>query len=306
MDYTHIISQMLMIFGVILAGFLSARRGIWPQELSRQLSVFVLNVTTPLLILASVMGEGLTFSTDEVLTLMLVAVLNYVVLIGAALLLPLVWHAGSAERRGLQRFMITFGNVTFIGFPVVSAVFGPRAVFYASVLTIPFNMLIFTVGISFVTGYSIRQAFRPQLVFSPCVVASAAAVVLALTGFQAPRPLASFCHLLGDMTIPSALLVIGANLSTIPLRDMAGSRFLYVVAFMKLLFLPLLVLGVFRLLRLDETVSNVAVLLSGMPIAANGIMFCLRYGRDGRLMSQGIFITTLMSLLTIPLLAMML
>lgn len=306
MDYTHIISQMLMIFSVILVGFVSAKLHLWPSDLNKKMSVFVLNVTAPLLILASVMGDGLVFSSREIGMLMLVSVLNYVVLIAGALLLSAIWNTGSPARRGLLRFMVTFGNVTFIGFPVVSAVFGPRAVFYASVLTIPFNVLIFTIGISFVTGHSARQAFSPRLVFSPCVVASLAAVVLALLKVQTPEPIANFCHLLGDMTIPCALLIIGASLSTIPLRDMMGSRFIYGVAITKLLLMPLIVMGVFRLLGFGGPVADVAVLLSGMPVAANGIMFCLKYGQDERKMTQGIFITTLMSVVSIPLVAMML
>lgn len=173
-------------------------------------------------------------------------------------------------------------------------------------LTIPFNVLIFTIGISFVTGHSARQAFSPRLVFSPCVVASLVAVALALLKVQTPEPIANFCHLLGDMTIPCALLIIGASLSAIPLRDMMGSRFIYGVAITKLLLMPLIVMGIFRLLGFGGAVADVAVLLSGMPVAANGIMFCLKYGQDERKMTQGIFITTLMSVVSIPLVAMML
>ena len=108
------------------------------------------------------------------------------------------------------------------------------------------------------------------------------------------------------MTIPSALIIIGATLSQIPLRDMAGNRFVYTMSAFKLLIVPILVLYVFRTIGFDETVTNVAVVLSGMPVAANGIMFCLRYGKDERLMAQGIFISTLLSIFSIPLLTLLL
>ena len=75
---------------------------------------------------------------------------------------------------------------------------------------------------------------------------------------------------------------------------------------LRLLILPLVVLGVFRLLGFDAYVTNVAAVLSGMPVAANGIMFCIRYGRDDRLMAQGIFISTLLSIFSIPLLTLLL
>ncbi len=304
MDYLHIVTQMLMLFGVVLTGFAATRRGLWDPALNRKMSVFVLNVSAPCLILSSVMGEGLVFEPEEIMQLMLVSVLNHALLIGGAYFFSGLRPMG-AERRGLLRFMLTFGNVTFIGFPVVCAIFGPRSVFYASVLTIPFNVLIFTVGIIFVTGSGcLREAFRPRLLFSPCVVAALAAVVIALFKWQPPAPVAGWFHLVGDMTVPSALLIIGSTLNGIPIRDVLSGRFVYTMAAIRLLLMPLIILTVFRLLGLDSFVTNVAVMLSAMPVGVNGVMFCLQYGRDERLMAQGIFLTTLLSVVTIPLIAL--
>ena len=86
---------------------------------------------------------------------------------------------------------------------------------------------------------------------------------------------------------------------------MAGNRFVYTVAVLKLLAMPTVVLAAFRLLGMGGYVTSVAVVLSAMPVAANGIMFCLKYGRDERLMAQGIFLTTLLSVGSIPLVAML-
>lgn len=300
MDYLQILIQMLMIFGVVLVGFVSARLGVWGAGLSRLLAVYVINVSMPCLIVASVMGRGLVFEPDEVLTLVLVSVLNYVLLIGGAFLVSTVWKVGDA-RRGLQRFMLSFGNVSFIGFPVVAAIFGERAVFYASVLNIPFNLLIFTVGVNFITGgQNGGKRLGWKLFFSPCVVASIVAIVLALGKVQTPAPVAQWFHLLGDMTTPCALLIIGASLSQIPVRDMLGTRFVYGISALRLLFVPMVVASVFRLLGIDPFVSSVAVVLSAMPVATNGVMFCLQYGRDERVMTQGLFISTLFSVLSIP------
>jgi predicted permease len=266
------------------------------------MSVFVLNVTCPMLIIGSVMGEGLQFSDEEIWQLVIVSLINYAVLILGAFAIAKIWKV-RPERQGLQKFMVTFGNVTFIGFPACAAIFGDRAVFYASVLDIPFNLLIFTVGLSFVTEQPIRSVFRPKVLFSPCVVASVIAVVLALMKVETPADVSKFFHLVGDMTIPCALLLIGATLATIPVRDMMGNKFVYTIAMLKLLVMPLVVWGVFQLFHFEPFVTNVAVVLTGMPVAANGIMFCLKYGKDEHLMTQVIFMTTLLSLFTLPLLA---
>lgn len=302
MDFLHIVTQMLMIFGIVLVGLASAKRNLWAGELDRKLSVFILNVSMPALILASVMGKDLEFEASEVLTLSLVAVVNYVILIGMACLIPKIWHV-NLSRQGLARFMLAFGNVSFIGYPVCDAVFGPKAVFCASVLNIPFNLLIFTIGVSFVNGGKARSAFSPKLVFSPCVVASLIAVVIALMGISVPAPVGQWFHLLGDLTTPCALLIIGSSLSHIPVRDMLGNRFAYAISLLRLIVLPLVVGVVLRLMGVDRFVANVAVVLSAMPIATNGIMLCLQYGKDERVMTQGLFLSTLFSVVTIPLIA---
>lgn len=302
MSFIQILAQMGIIFGVVIVGYVATRLGVWKTEMNRNMSVFVLNVTCPMLIVGSVMGEGLQFSHAEIWQLIVVSLINYAVLIAGAYAVSKVWRV-SADRSGLQKFMVTFGNVTFIGFPACAAIFGDRAVFYASVLDIPFNLLIFTVGLSFVTEQPIRAVFRPKILFSPCVVASVIAVILALLKVETPPTVGKFFHLVGDMTIPCALILIGATLATIPVRDMAGNKFVYGIASLKLLIMPFVVWAVFQLFDFEPFVTNVAVVLSGMPVAANGIMFCLKYGKDEHLMTQAIFLTTLLSLFTLPLLA---
>ena len=176
MSFLDILTQMAIIFGVVIVGYVATRIGVWKTEMNRNMSVFVLNVTCPMLIIGSVMGEGLQFSDEEIWQLVIVSLINYAVLILGAFTIAKIWRV-RPERQGLQKFMVTFGNVTFIGFPACAAIFGDRAVFYASVLDIPFNLLIFTVGLSFVTEQPIRSVFRPKVLFSPCVVASVIAVV---------------------------------------------------------------------------------------------------------------------------------
>lgn len=302
MDILHIITQMLMIFGIVLVGLFAAKRNLWAGDLDRKLSIFIMNISMPALILASVMGKDLAFENSELISLAVVAVVNYVVLIGLAYLIPHLFKVNKA-RLGISRFMLAFGNVSFIGYPVCDAVFGPKAVFCASVLNIPFNLLVFTIGVSFINGGKAKSAFSPRLILSPCVVASLIAVVIAVARIQMPTPVGQWFHLLGDLTTPCALLIIGSSLSHIPVRDMLGNRFVYSMTLLRLFILPLSVGGVLALMGVNPFVSDVAVVLSAMPVATNGIMLCLQYGKDERVMTQGLFFTTLLSVVSIPLVA---
>ncbi len=300
MDILHIITQMLMIFGIVLVGLFAAKRNLWAGDLDRKLSIFIMNISMPALILASVMGKDLAFENSELISLAVVAVVNYIVLIGLAYLIPHLFKVNKA-RLGISRFMLAFGNVSFIGYPVCDAVFGSKAVFCASVLNIPFNLLVFTIGVSFINGGKAKSAFSPRLILSPCVVASLIAVVIAVARIQMPTPVGEWFHLLGDLTTPCALLIIGSSLSHIPVRDMLGNRFVYSMTLLRLFILPLAVGGVLALMGVNPFVSDVAVVLSAMPVATNGIMLCLQYGKDERVMTQGLFFTTLLSVISIPL-----
>lgn len=302
MDILHIITQMLMIFGIVLVGLFAAKRNLWAGDLDRKLSIFIMNISMPALILASVMGKDLAFENSELISLAVVAVVNYIVLIGLAYLIPHLFKVNKA-RLGISRFMLAFGNVSFIGYPVCDAVFGPKAVFCASVLNIPFNLLVFTIGVSFINGGKAKSAFSPRLILSPCVVASLIAVVIAVARIQIPTPVGEWFHLLGDLTTPCALLIIGSSLSHIPVRDMLGNCFVYSMTLLRLFILPLAVGGVLALMGINPFVSDVAVVLSAMPVATNGIMLCLQYGKDERVMTQGLFFTTLLSVISIPLVA---
>ena len=302
MDILHIITQMLMIFGIVLVGLFAAKRNLWAGDLDRKLSIFIMNISMPALILASVMGKDLAFENSELISLAVVAVVNYIVLIGLAYLIPHLFKVNKA-RIGISRFMLAFGNVSFIGYPVCDAVFGSKAVFCASVVTLPVTLLVFTIGVAWITGGQAKSAFAPRLILSPCVVASLIAVVIAVARIQMPTPVGQWFHLLGDLTTPCALLIIGSSLSHIPVRDMLGNRFVYSMTLLRLFILPLAVGGVLALMGINPFVSDVAVVLSAMPVATNGIMLCLQYGKDERVMTQGLFFTTLLSVISIPLVA---
>lgn len=301
----HIISQMLLLFGVIMIGFGSTKLGFWAPELNKKMSHFVLNVTAPMLILSSVMGDGLVFEREEIMRILVVSLINYAIIFPSAYIVSGVWRQRDAYMGGQLRFMTTFGNVTFIGFPAVSAIFGERALFYAAVLTIPFNLLMYTIGEVFISGGGARNAIKPKRVFSPCVIAAAITVVLAFMKFDTPPLVCRFFHLVGDMTIPVALLIVGSTLATMPKRAMLGSRFAYAASAVRLLLVPALVWLVLWALGTESYTMQVAVVLSGMPVGVNGVMFCLKYNKDERLMAQTIFLSTALSMLTIPVMAML-
>ena len=140
-----IVTQMIILFILVIIGYYLSKKKMMDADFDRKLSGLVINVTCPSLILSSVMGDTLP-DKKLILPLLVVGFATYVVLIGLAFLLPRYLPVKPSDR-GIYSFMLAFGNVGFIGYPIVASIFGASAVFYASILNFPSTLLIYQCGV---------------------------------------------------------------------------------------------------------------------------------------------------------------
>ena len=301
----NIVTQMIILLLLVVAGFVSNKCGLTGGDFDRRLSNFIINVSCPSLILSSVMGDTVPDSR-LIVPLLVTGFLTYLALFGVAWLLPR-YFVRETYMRGMYSFMLMFGNVGFIGYPVVASIFGHQAVFYASLLNVPNTLFIFVVGTVFVLGGDGKLRFSPCTLYCPAMVASYLSIAIVAFGWeQVPRVAAEPLRLLGGITVPGALLVIGSSMAHIGRHHVLGSPRTYVMAALRLLAIPVAVYMLSRAAGVDETVNRINTVLIGMPVASYGTMFCLKYGRDEGEMVRGTLITTILSVATIPLLTFIL
>lgn len=199
-----------------------------------------------------------------------------------------------------------FANVGFIGYPIVASIFGPKAVFYAALLNVPNTFFIFTAGVMLVKGeYSIRQ-FNPKVLLSPALIGAFIAALLVAFGVHTPEMIARPITMVGNITVPAALMIIGSSMARLPLREIIGSGKVYATSFLRLVIVPLSVYFLFRLCGVNTLINNINTVVIAMPVASFGTMFCMKYGRNPSLMTEATFITTLFSIITIPLITLLL
>lgn len=299
-----IVTQMIILFILVIVGYVLSKLNIMDADFDRKLSSLVIDVACPCLILASVMGDTLPDKT-LILPLLVVGFATYVLLIGVAFLLPHYMPVKPMER-GIYSFMLAFGNVGFIGYPIVASIFGPSAVFYASILNFPSTLLIFVFGTLFISGNQEKMRFDWSTLYSPPMIASYLSILIVVTGWVPPKVITTPCTLLGNVTVPAALLIIGSSIAQVPIRRMFGNPSIYLMAALRLMLIPLLILCLSRVFRVDEAISDINVVLSAMPVASYGTLFCIKYKRGEVIMAEGTFITTLLSVMSIPLLTMFL
>ena len=303
MDFQVIATTMCSLFIIVIAGYFSHRRGIINEEFERKLSGFVIKVTCPALLISSTMGDKMP-DREHIPLLLLVSLLTYVILIPLAYVQPVLMRV-KRDLRGMYSFMLTYSNVGFIGYPVVASIFGSDAVFYACILNVFNTITVFIWGVMFISGENLKDGFRFRLFVSPAMIATYISVIIVVLNLHTPKAIAMPLSILGNMTVPSSLIVIGAALAEIPTRKMVGTPHIFIMCFLKLLVLPLLVYYAMILIGVDTRISSINMILIAMPVASFGTMFCMQMGKDETTMSQGTFWTTLLSVVSIPLLVML-
>ena len=295
------ISQMLVLFLIMLVGFCANRLGVMDTDTNRKLSALLLNVTLPAMILSSSIVDGETMTGGALAALLLAAFLCYAIFIAVSLAVPRLIGVGP-ERRGVYSFMMIFSNALFLGIPVASALFGESAVFYAALINIPFCLLLYTLGVALVAkkDTQTQQKFQWKLLFNPGAVGALMGLVLYVFRVPVPGVLREGLSLLGNMTTPGAMLVIGSTLAGIAVKDLFNEPGLYVVCGVRLILFPILIRLAMAPLIQDPAVLGTLVALAATPVGTNTTIVCMEYGGDYETASRGIFLSTLLSMITMP------
>ena len=294
---------MVMLFTMVILGYTACKLGYMGDKFDKKLSSIVVDITCPLLVLSSVMGDEMP---DRSLILPLVGVgfLTYIILLVFGFWVPR-FISKNHDDQGMIGFSLMFANVGFIGYPIVASIFGPNAVFYAALLNVPNTFFIFTAGVMLVKGeYSIRQ-FNPKVLLSPALIGAFIAALLVAFGVHTPEMIARPITMVGNITVPAALMIIGSSMARLPLREIIGSGKVYATSFLRLVIVPLSVYFLFRLCGVNTLINNINTVVIAMPVASFGTMFCMKYGRNPSLMTEATFITTLFSIVTIPLITLL-
>lgn len=292
--------QILIIFIAIATGFICRKRNIITEEGSATLSNIVVKIILPFYLFnaiasssSGVDGEGVVLAIALSAGMFLLS--GLVALVVVPLLKP------PQEDRGVYLFETMCGNVTYIGIPVCAAVLGEKATFYASLLNIPYNLICFSLGIFLLSGKaSLKKALNPAFISGVL-----GAIVYA---FRIPLPsiIKDGCAFIGQATSPCAMLVIGSVLGSVPTKNIFNEWRSIPYLFLRLGGIAALVALIASFLNIDSTLKGVLILMAAMPAATNSTMLCTIYGGNRELSAKLIFLSTVLSAITIPIISMLL
>ena len=290
---------MVVLFIIVILGYVACKLGYMGDKFDNKLSAIVVDITCPLLVLSSVMGDELPDRT-LILPLLGIGFLTYIILLIFGFWVPRL-ISKNHDDQGMIGFALMFANVGFIGYPIVSSIFGPHAVFYAALLNMPNTFFIFTAGVMLIKGeYSIKQ-FNPKVLVSPAMIGAFLAAIIVALGIHTPDVIARPITMVGNITVPAALMIIGSSMAKLPIKEIVGSPKVYISSILRLVIVPLSIYFLFKACGVNSQINNINTVVIAMPVASFGTMFCLKYGRNPSLITEMTFITTLGSIITIPL-----
>ena len=301
MSFTYVLGKMLSLAVMMILGFIAKRRGILSAKTNRDLSELVVDITTPCMMLAPL--SATEASRSDLLLMLAAGIVFYALFIAAAELAAKKIRCSEKEKPVFKYFAV-FTNNAFMGFPVVRALWGNKALVYTSLLNIPVSILMYSYGIfQYARGAGKGEKFELKKLLNVPIISAVLVLILAMCSFKFTGPVQETLEIIGDATVPLSMIVIGSTLAESPVRGLIEDKRLYVCAFIRLLIVPVIVFGLVYFMPFDPLIKGVLVVISAMPGSANGVIFAQLYSFNRTLSSRYVFISTVLSVVTIPLMS---
>lgn len=316
MDITVVIQQMIIIFILIGIGVLLYKKEMLSEMTSGQISGLIVNLTNPALLISSALQEGPKASMQELGTALCVDLAIYGILIAAGLLIPRILRVPDGYHYSYQMLTV-FGNVGFIGIPLATAVLGAECLIFVSIYNLLYNVFIYTFGISLLHRAAARQASARQeqsisaknwwkKLVNIGTISAVATIVIYLGDFRAPAVLSSTLTYIGQSTTLLSMLVLGVSVAQMTIKDIFAHPKLYGFVLLRQILLPVGCIMLLRLFLDNRMLLHTTVLMLAVPAGNMPLMLSKQLQIDTDTISQGIILTTILGLVTIPVVSLFL
>ena len=296
-----IFDQVFILFIPIVIGYFAVKVKIVDDSFAKNLSAFLFNITLPCTIISA-----MQFDFEPKMLI----VSGVIIIIGAVVTfffwifgfyLSKTLKASGYEKKIIQ-YAVAFGNFSFMGYPVAKVFLGDEGLFYATIFSIPVYVLLQSIGMAtLLPKKEGDKNFKLDYVLNPPLIGIYIGFLLFAFQIKLPFFINETINSLGKVTIPLAMALVGLALSKAPLLGSFTNFRAYIITAFRLIIMPLLVYFILRLFNFDEITTKLPVIISMMPIASNIIIVTTNYDGDTVTAAQYVLLSTLFSLITIPL-----
>ncbi len=293
--------QLLVLLAFMITGMVAYKTHLIDDHTHAHLSSLMVWILNPFLMISGVIGKDATISGGLVMQNILMVALCYggMFLIGFAFIM-LFRIKGNISY--MYRLVMMFPNVGFMGIPLVKVIFGDEYIVYVAFYMLAFNVICYTYGIhlSARLGGKTEKLDLKKLI-SPGTVTSLMSILIFALHISVPAPMKSYVDYLGNTTIPLSMLIIGVSLAKLNWKEAFSSVYYYIFVVVRMLIVPIIIVALTKHLPVDPVILGVFQIEICMPVASMTCMIAQEYGGDGSEPAKLIALTTIVTVITAPL-----
>ena len=321
MNAVTVFLRMLVLFGMMLVGYFCYKKGMLNKDTCQGLSKLVVNIMNPLLVIDGVIGKNTGGATEQLLQNLLLVCIYFTVLIVLSIPVSKLLRVPGNEEY-LYRLMLIFSNVGFMGIPVITGLYGKEAMVYIVFYMMLYNILLYTYGIHIVSC-SVKAAngtgdgtdvssdssgktsgrLRIPRFLNIGVISCIIAVLIFVFRIDVPQCAADFINMTGQSAVPLSMILIGASMAQRDLKKIIMDKKIYLFLGIRLLLIPITAALVIRNLPVERMMAGVFGLMLAMPVGSIVVLIASEQGADETVCTRGSVISTLLSVITIPVVA---
>lgn len=305
MGFGTTVMQIISLFLIMIIGYVLRKCNVFDDASNVRFTRLIIYVSLPSQIVKAFASNQGIVSNQEVLFMFGMSALAYLLYAIIGVLFIVLFRVPKAKR-GPYLFMMMFGNVGFMGMPLTEALLGEDALIYAVIFNVIFNLIVYSVGILMISKKDDDFRFPIKKLLNMPLISAVISIILYFGKIQLPQVAIQSLDYMGNVTTPVAMLILGSTIAGMPWKELFDEWRIYIFTVFKLVVIPVVVILLLRFFpNMNPLIYGSLILLSATPVATNTTMLAIEYNGDQALASKGIFFTTLLCMLTIPIIQML-
>lgn len=290
-------TQVLILYLIAGIGFVTDKTGIFKKADGKRLIDLLFNVILPIAIIHTFMT--MEYSAEHIKGILIAFVCAFATHLFGAGVSMLTFRKRSLKERGIYHYAMILSNAAFLALPLAKSVIGSEGIFYCSVYVAVFNMVAFTLGIYEISGREAKLDFK-KLIFNPGTISVLIGLPLFFLQPDIPYFIEYPMELVGNCNSPLAMIVFGTFLANSSFKNMFAKKEIYFVSFVRLVFIPLCMLGLFYACGVRGQLLTAMLISASAPTATNTAMYAAKYDNDTALGSELAAQSSVLSVFTMP------
>lgn len=299
LSMTTTAQQVLILYLIVAVGFAADRLKIFKKATAILSNDLLFYIITPCVIIQSFMNMDFDVKTVKSLGIAFLCMAGTLTM---GMLVSMPFFNKSGDKKSIFKYAVNYGNMGYMALPLCQAMLGNDGVFYCSAGVVAFNIFSFTHGIWVMTKSKGKTSFDfKKLLFNPGVISVLIGMPFFIFDINLPSVFETAVAHVSNLNTPLAMLFFGTYIANTDLKKMFTFKENYLVAFLKLLVLPAIMLGIYKLVGVSGVLLSACMISASVPSANNTVMFAAKYGKDAGTASQVVAFNSGLSILTIPL-----